>query len=449
MNRMSKTDRLFSGRQLSRLIWPLVTEQVLSVLVGMVDVLMVSFVGEAAVSGVSLVDAVNHLVLQVLFAMTAGGTVVCAKYIGAGEYISARKSGGQLLSVTTGALLLLSLLLLAGGQSLLRLLFGTVDPEVMRDAEIYMQFTAVSFPFLAVYHSAASVFRAEGNTRLSMLVSFGMNLLNIVGDALCIFGFGMGVEGVAVATLLARAVAAVAICLFLQSPDNALRIRRLGDCRPSGAILREILSIGVPGSVESGLFNLGKVMLQSLVSTLGTASIAAYAVAGNLATYLYLPGNALGAALMTIVGQCRGAGEPEQAKSYTKLLVMLNYAALIPICAVMIFGRSFWVGLYHLSPESAYFAEGLLLAHSLAMIIWPVAFMLPYYFRSIGRAVFPMAVAIGTMLVFRIGFAYMFVDWMGKDVLGVWYAMLLDWLVRGLLFGAAFSSRHYSFPNGR
>ena len=218
MNRMSKTDRLFSGRQLSRLIWPLVAEQVLSVLVGMVDVLMVSFVGEAAVSGVSLVDAVNHLVLQVLFAMTAGGTVVCAKYIGAGEYTSARKSGGQLLSVTTGALLLLSLFLLAGGQSLLRLLFGTVEPEVMRDAEIYMRFTAVSFPFLAVYHSAASIFRAEGNTRLSMLVSFGMNLLNIAGDALCIFGFGMGVEGVAIATLLARAVAAVAICLFLQSP---------------------------------------------------------------------------------------------------------------------------------------------------------------------------------------------------------------------------------------
>ena len=185
------------------------------------------------------------------------------------------------------------------------------------------------------------------------------------------------------------------------------------------SVLREILSIGIPSGVESSLFNVGKVLLQSLVSTLGTASIAAYAVAGNLATYLYLPGNALGAALMTIVGQCRGAGEPEQAKSYTKLLVMLNYAALVPICAVMIFGRSFWVGLYHLSPESAYFAEGLLLAHSLAMIIWPVAFMLPYYFRAIGRAVFPMAVAIGTMLVFRIGFAYMFVDWIEIDGLSL------------------------------
>ena len=168
---MSNKERLFSWRRLLRLIWPLLVEQLLTVLVGMVDVLMVAFVGEAAVSGVSLVDSINHLVLQFLFAMTAGGTVVCAKYIGGGDYASARKSGGQLLSVTTAALLLLSIVMLCGGESILRVLFGTVAPEVMRDAEVYMRFTAVSFPFLAVYHSAASIFRAEGNTRLSMLVS--------------------------------------------------------------------------------------------------------------------------------------------------------------------------------------------------------------------------------------------------------------------------------------
>lgn len=435
---MSNKERLFSWRRLLRLIWPLLVEQLLSVLVGMVDVLMVSFVGESAVSGVSLVDSINHLVLQFLFAMTAGGTVVCAKYIGGGDYASARKSGGQLLSVTTSALLLLSIVMLCGGESILRVLFGTVAPEVMRDAEVYMRFTAVSFPFLAVYHSAASIFRAEGNTRLSMMVSLGMNLLNIGGDMLCIFGFGMGVEGVAIPTLLSRLAAAAAICVFLQAPENALRIESFGQCKPNGTILREILSIGVPSGVESSLFNVGKVLLQSLVSTLGTASIAAYAVAGNLVTYLYLPGNALGAAMMTIVGQCRGTGEPGQAKYYAKLLIVLNYAALLPICVAMIFGRSFWVGLYHLSPQSSFLAEGLLVAHSLAMIIWPVAFLLPYYFRAIGRAVLPMAVAISAMAVFRLGFAYLFVDWMGKDVLWIWYAMFLDWIFRLVVFGAAF-----------
>ena len=435
---MSSKDKLFSGKQLSRLIWPLLVEQLLSVLVGMVDILMVSFVGEATVSGVSLVDSINHLILQVLFAMTAGGTVVCANYIGKGDNASAKKSGGQLLLVTTFSLLLLSLLFLCGGKYLLYILFGTVSPEVMENAAIYMRYTAASFPFLALYYSVASIFRAKGNTKLPMQTAFGMNLMNIAGNLICIFGLGMGVEGVAIPTLLSRISAAVFILLFLQAPENALRIDSLGQCKPNGKILRQILSIGVPGSVESGLFNLGKVMLQSLVSTLGTASIAAYAVASNLVTYLYLPGNALGLALMTIVGQCNGANETAQAKSYTRLLILLNYAALVPICAAMIFGRSFWVGLYHLSPQSAHLAEALLLAHSLAMIIWPVAFLLPYYFRANGKAVFPMLVAIGTMLVFRIGFAYLFVALLGKDILWVWYAMFVDWFFRLLIFGTAF-----------
>ncbi len=429
---------MFSQKQLWHLIWPLLIEQLLAVLVGMVDVLMVSFVGEAAVSGVSLVDSVNHLVIQLLFALTTGGTVVCARFIGGNDTASARKSGGQLLFVTTVSMALLSVFLLGGGRPVLRLLFGTVTPEVMEDAGIYMRYTAVSFPFLGVYHAVSSIFRAQGNTRMAMLASLGMNLMNIAGDALCIFGFGMGVEGVALPTLLSRIVAAVAMACCLQAPDNPLRLRGLRQCRPDGAILRQILAIGIPASVESVLFNLGKVMLQSLVSTLGTASIAAYAVAGNLATYLYLPGNAMGTAITTVAGQCIGANVPGQAKDYTKRLILMDYAALFPICAVLILGRAFWVGLYHLSPPSARLAEGLILSHSLAMVIWPVAFLLPYYFRAAGRAVFSMITAVGTMAIFRIGLACVFVLWLGKDVLWIWYAMFVDWFFRLLIFGAAF-----------
>ena len=429
---------LFSRKQLTRLIWPLLVEQLLAVLVGMVDVLMVSYVGEATVSGVSLVDSVNHLIIQVLFALTAGGTVVCARYIGAKDVDGARKGAGQLLTITTAAMLVLTAVFLTAGRYILRLLFGTVEPEVMRNAEIYMRFTAASFPFLAVYHAVASVFRAKGNSKLSMLISLGMNLLNIAGNAICIFGLGWGVEGVALPTLLSRAAAAVTLLLFLQSPKNELRIDSLRKLRPEGAILRQILSIGIPGSVESALFNLGKVLLQSLVSTLGTASIAAYAVAGNLVTYLYLPGNALGTALTTVTGQCCGAGEPEQAKHYAKRLVLTDYAMLVPICAALILGRHFWVGLYHLSAESAALAAGLLLAHSLAMVLWPVAFLLPYYFRATGRATFSMLVAVGAMAVFRVGLAYVFVMLLHKNVLWIWYAMFIDWIFRVAVFSAAF-----------
>lgn len=429
---------LFTRKQLTRLIWPLLVEQLLSVLVGMVDVLMVSFVGEATVSGVSLVDSVNHLIIQVLFALTAGGTVVCAKCIGAKDAEGARRSAGQLLTITTAAMLVLAALFLAAGRHILRLLFGTVEAEVMRNAEIYMRFTAASFPFLAIYHANAAIFRAKGNSKLSMLVSLGMNLLNIAGNAICIFGLGWGVEGVALPTLISRMAAAVAMCFFLQSAKNELRLGSIRQFKSEGAILRQILSIGIPGSVESGLFNLGKVLLQSLVSTLGTASIAAYAVAGNLVTYLYLPGNALGTAITTVVGQCSGAGEPEQAKQYTKKLIVLDYVMLVPICAALIIWRDFWVGLYHLSTGSAELAAGLLLAHSLAMVLWPVAFLLPYYFRATGRATFSMLVAVGAMAVFRIGFAYLFVMLLGKNVLWVWYAMFIDWVFRIAVFIPAF-----------
>jgi putative MATE family efflux protein len=429
---------LFTRQQLTRLIWPLLVEQLLSVLVGMVDVLMVSYVGEATVSGVSLVDSVNHLIIQVLFALTAGGTVVCARCIGAKDREGARKSAGQLLTITTAAMLVLAALFLAAGGAILRLLFGTVEPEVMRNAEIYMRYTAASFPFLAIYHANAAIFRAKGNSKLSMLVSLGMNLLNIAGNAICIFGLGWGVEGVALPTLISRMAAAVAMCFFLQSPKNELRLDSLRQFRPEGKILRNILAIGIPGSVESGLFNLGKVLLQSLVSTLGTASIAAYAVAGNLVTYLYLPGNALGTAITTVVGQCSGAGEPAQAKQYTKKLILANYAMLVPICAALILWRGFWVNLYHLSAGSAELAQGLLLAHSLAMVLWPVAFLLPYYFRATGRATFSMLIAVSAMVVFRIGFAYGFVMLLHKNVLWVWYAMFIDWAFRVVVFSTAF-----------
>ena len=370
-NQISDSKLLFSKHHLLHLLWPLVVEQLLSVLVGMVDVLMVAYVGEATVSGVSLVDSVNMLVIQVLFALTAGGTVVCAQFIGAGNYNSASKSGGQLLFITTSVMLCISVAFLLKGDYLLSVIFGKVESKVMEDAVKYLLFTSASFPFLAIYYSVAAIFRAAGNTKLAMLASLGMNLLNIIGNAICIFGLHMGVVGVALPTLLARIVAALFMVYSLQRFGKEIRLHTSLQLKPDGEIIRKILAIGIPNSVESGLFNFGKILLQSLVSTLGTASIAAYAVASNLATYLYLPGNALGAGMITIVGQCYGAKKPEQARYYARIRLYLNYAFLAVICAVLIIGRSFWVGCYNLSPHSAELAEGLILAHSAAMIIPP------------------------------------------------------------------------------
>ena len=439
MEKNIQKSKLFSKRELFNLIWPLLIEQLLTVLVGMVDVLMVAVIGEAAVSGVSLVDAVNNLVIQVLFALTAGGTVVCAQYIGAENQEKAGKTTAQLLVLTSFLIICVMLFFTGGGNRLLRLLFGKVEPAVLADAGIYLRITALSFPFLAIYHSVAAAFRAEGNTRTAMLFSLFMNGVNIAGNAICIFALKMGVEGVAIPTLIARISGAAGMLAMLEKSSSRAKIQNVRACIPEGMLMKRILRIGVPNGVESSVFQFGKLMLQSLVSTLGTASIAGFAVASNLVTYLYLPGNALGAATLTVVGQCYGAGEKKQAKQYMKSLLLLNYALLAVICTIMLAGRWQFIGAYHLTGESALLAGGLLTAHTIAMVIWPIGFLLPYYFRAIGKATFTMVVALLTMWICRIGLAYIFVKLLHMNVLSVWYAMFIDWLVRFVVYMFAFS----------
>ena len=425
---------MYSRKDLQALLVPLIIEQLLIVLVGMADVLMVATLGESAVAGVSLVDSINNLILQVLFAIAAGGTVVCAQFLGGKNGEDAARAGGQLFFMTTVAMLILSSVCILGNRFLLSLIFGKIEEAVMDNALIYMQLTALSFPFLAVCQSGAAIFRAQGDTGSSMRISLLMNVINVAGNALCIFGLHMGVEGVGIPTAISRAIAAISVLILLQKKENGIMTLSFSCLLPNAIMIRRILAIGIPNSVESAVFQLGKVMLQSLVATLGTSSIAAFAVASNLVTYLYLPGNALGAGMLTIVGQCYGAGEYSQARYYAKKLVRINYLMLAAICSILIMGASFWVGCYQLSGPAAELAKGLLISHSLAMILWPIAFLYPYYFRAVGRAGFTMIVAIVTMWVFRVGLAYVFIKIFHMNVLGIWYAMYIDWIARVIVY---------------
>ena len=294
---------MFSRKDMVRLFGPLLVEQLLAVLVGMADVVMVAAVGETAVSGVALVDSISVLVIQVLSAMATGGAVVCAQYIGKKRQDQACRAAGQLVLITAVLSLLIASAAFIGNRHLLRLIFGSVEPEVMDNAATYFWFTAMSYPFLALYNSGAALFRSMGNSKVSMKVSLAMNAINVAGNALCVFGLRMGVEGVAIPTLLSRMFAAVVMVLLVRSPKNSIRVNRLSQLIPQPDMIKKILSVGIPSGLENGMFQFGKIALQSLVSTLGTASIAGYAVATNLVTFQYLPGVALGLGLITIVGQ--------------------------------------------------------------------------------------------------------------------------------------------------
>mgnify|MGYP005765031533 CR=1 FL=1 len=425
---------MFSRRDLIKLLAPLIVEQILSVLVGMVDVVMVSSVGEAAVSGVSLVDSISILIIQILSALATGGAVISAQYLGKKQPGNACRAAGQLLTVTTALSLLVTVVAIVGNRTILGAIFGKVEQAVMEDAVIYLEITSISYPFLAVYNSCAALFRAMGNSKISMYTSLVMNSINIIGNAVCVFGLHMGVAGVAYPTLISRMVAAVLMLYLIQQSGNEIRIRRLGELKPNLLMIKNILSIGIPNGLESGMFQFGKIALQSLVSSLGTAAIASYAVASNLVTLLYLPGNAIGLGLITIVGQCVGAGEKKQAKDYTKMLVGLNYGILVVICTIMVVFSNVFVGIYQLSWEAAGIAEEMITAHSLAMIVWPLAFTLPYTLRASLDAKFTMGISIFSMWVFRIAFAYLFVRVFHLGVMGVWYGMFIDWVFRAIVF---------------
>lgn len=429
---------MFTRKQLIKLLAPLIIEQVMTVLVGMVDVAMVAAVGETAVSGVALVDSISILIIQIMGALATGGAVISAQYLGKQQPENAGKAAGQLVTSTLALSLGITAVALLGNRHLLGAIFGKVEQAVMDNAQIYFWITALSYPFIGLYNACTALFRSMGNSKVSMFTSFIMNGINVAGNAVCVFGLKMGVAGVAVPTLISRMIAAGMMLVLIQNRNNTIRISSLKDLAPEGRMIKNILSIGVPAGLESGIFQFGKISLQSLVSSLGTASIASYAVASNLVTILYLPGNALGLGLITIVGQCVGAGRMKEAKKYTKLLVALDYGILAVLSTSMALGAGFFVSIYNLSAETAVMAQGLIRAHSAAMIIWPVAFVIPHALRASMDAKFTMLISVFSMWAFRIGFAYLFVCVWDIGILGVWYGMFIDWFFRAVVFAGRF-----------
>ena len=429
---------MFSKKQLIKLLAPLIVEQIMAVLVGMVDVVMVAAVGESAVSGVSLVDSISVLIIQIMGALATGGAVIAAQYLGKQKPGDACKAAGQLVTVTLLVSAVVTVIALVGGRHLLGGIFGKVEQPVMDNAQTYFWITALSYPFIGLYNACAALFRSMGNSKVSMTTSMIMNAINIVGNYICVFILHMGVSGVAYPTLVSRIVAAVMMFVLIQNKNNIIRLTSFKSLVPNGRMIRKILSIGIPGGLESGMFQFGKIFLQSLVSSLGTAAIASYAVASNLVTILYLPGNAIGLGLITIVGPRVGSGRRAEAKHYAKSLVAVNYGIVAVLSTAMVVFSAQLVGIYQLSAQALAMSEELITAHSIAMVMWPLAFIIPHTLRASLDAKFTMMVSVFSMWAFRIGFAYLFVKVFGLGVMGVWYAMFIDWFFRALVFSLRF-----------
>ena len=433
-----KQDRshyLFSNRELANLIGPLVIEQLLAVFVGMADSIMVANVGEAAVSGVSLVDNIMILIINIFAALATGGAVVAGQYIGRKDEKSACKAATQLVWFVSLSAVAIMILVYFGKDIILNQVFGHITAEVKGHADIYLLIVTASIPFIALYNGGAAIFRAMGNSQVSMRVSLLMNAINVTGNAILVFGLRIGTAGVAIPTLISRMVAAIVITVLLCNQTRILHIERTLKIRFDGRMIRKILAIGVPNGLENSMVQLGKILVLSLVSTFGTYAIAANAVSNAIALFQILPGMAISLAITTVISQCVGANDYEQVHYYLKKLLAIIYVAMVGTVALIFLALPLILKAYNLSDQTAAAATNIIHFHGIsAMIIWPLSFALPAAYRAAGDAKACMYTSIVSMWIFRIGFSYLVGKYMGLGVFGVWVAMVIDWVVRAICF---------------
>ena len=434
-------NRLFSRKDLVRLIIPLIVDQFLQVAVGLSDSIMVARVGEAAVSGVSLVDTVMLLIINIFTALATGGAVIAGQYLGRKDPKTGCEATAQLFNFTFLFSIFIMILGYLGQNVILYHVFGKIEPEVMKDSRTYLLIVLASIPMIAMYNAGAAIFRAMGNSNIAMKTSLLMNSINVFGNALLIFGFHRGVEGVAIPTVVSRGVACVVILVLLNDQKHELHILHPYPFKIKWNVLRKILYIGIPNGLENSMFQLGKIAVLSLVSGLGTASLAANAVGNNIANFAILPGMSFGFALLTVCAQCVGAGDFEQVKYYTKHMMRVEYLCLIASNLIVILALPFILSVYNLSDEAARYANDIILYHAACVVtIWPLSFTLPNTLRAAADVKITMVLSIISMWVFRFGFSYLLTMVFHMGIFGVWVAMTIDWLVRGIFFVCRYKS---------
>ena len=434
-------NRLFSRNDLVRLIIPLIVEQFLQVAVGLSDSIMVARVGEAAVSGVSLVDTVMLLIINIFTALATGGAVIAGQYLGRKDPKTGCEATAQLFNFTFLFSIFIMILGYLGQNVILYHVFGKIEPEVMKDSRTYLLIVLSSIPMIAMYNAGAAIFRAMGNSNVAMKTSLLMNSINVFGNALLIFGFHRGVEGVAIPTVVSRGVACVVILILLNNQAHEHHMLHPYPFKIKWNVLKKILYIGIPNGLENSMFQLGKIAVLSLVSGLGTASLAANAVGNNIANFAILPGMSFGFALLTVCAQCVGAGDFEQVKYYTKHMMRVEYLCLIASNLIVILALPFILSVYNLSDEAAQYANDIILYHAACVVtIWPLSFTLPNTLRAAADVKVTMVLSIISMWVFRFGFSYLLTMVFHMGIFGVWVAMTIDWLVRGIFFVCRYKS---------
>ena len=412
---------LYPTKAMIALLVPIVIEQLLNSFMGMVDTMMVSNVGSEAISAVSLVDSINNLVIQVFSAMATGAAIICSQYLGNRDENGCNRAARQVVLTVLTISLSIMVLGLCFRKPLLQLTFGQIEPGVMEKAQVYFLITVLSYPFLALFNAGSAFFRAGGNSRFPMQVSVVCNLLNIAGNAVLIFGFQMGVAGAALSTLFSRALSAIVIFYYLRKPRQVVVVK--------------------PAGIENGMFQFGKLAIQSTVSTMGTVAIAAQAMANILEMVNGIFGVGVGIGLMTMVGQAIGAGRREEAKFYVVRCTQIGLVGILVSCLLVLAATKPILWIAGMEAESAAMCFDMVVAITIAKpLFWTFSFIPAYGMRAAGDVKFSMITSTITMWCLRVALCIFLVRQYHMGPMAVWYGMFADWAVRGVIFFIRFKS---------
>lgn len=440
----NNSDHIFSNVDIRKLLIPIMLENLLASLMGTVDTMMVSNVGASAVSAVSLVDSINILVIQALSALAAGGAILCSQYIGSSNPKGANRAARQVFLVMTVLSVFISAICLVLRVPMLKFIFGSVEAEVMADSQAYFLFTLLSFPFIGLYDAGASIMRAQKDSKSPMTISIISNFLNIGGNAVLIFGLGMGVAGAAISTLVSRVFCAVVVIIKLRNPSQTICVNRYYTIRPDWDLIKRVLYIGIPSGIENSMFQFGKLAIQSTVSTLGTVAIAAQAMTNILENLNGIAAIGIGIGLMTVVGQCLGAGRKDEAVYYIKKLSLVSEVVIIASCLIIFILTKPITMLAGMEPASAQLCfEMITFITIVKPICWVPSFIPPYGLRAAGDVKFSMIVSCCTMWLCRVSLCIYLCRVWGFGPIAVWIGMACDWMLRSIIFTARFHSRKW------
>ncbi|MBQ7943298.1 MAG: MATE family efflux transporter [Lachnospiraceae bacterium] len=430
---------LFDNKKLIALLIPIAIEQLLNAFMGMADTMMVSTVGAAAISAVSLVDSINNLVTQVFAAMAAGAAIICSQYIGSGNIKAGNKAARQVVLTVLAISIFLMAVCLIGREKLLYFIFGQVEADVMENALIYFLITVLSYPFLALFNAGSAFYRAGGNSRYPMQVSVVSNIMNIIGNAIFIYIFHWGVAGAALSTLISRVFCTVVIFYSLRKPKQQIVVSNYLSIRPDFSLIWKIMAVGVPAGIENGMFQFGKLAIQSTVSSMGTTAIAAQAMTNIMENVNGIFGVGVGICLMNMVGQCIGAGRKEEAKYYIVKMCWIAQLGILISCLFVLAITKPVTWLAGMEAESATMCFEMVVAITIIKpLVWSGSFVIGYGLRAAGDVKFSMIVSTITMWGCRVALCIFLVKVFGFGPMAVWIGMFADWTVRSIIFSIRF-----------